>query len=392
MESFYTNFSDTNKWTQSTDISGTTISDWGTKDHDDLLPNPTDPINLTTLTSVTLDEAKFLDQFMTFSASEGQSKIEQTVPDKTIYTPNRTIQMKNNNPNIRSRIKSSTPNSNPCVTTSSISKSLPPSSSLNPVLHDGKLPGKRRINSAFESNTYSGTTESFKVRKPNIYEIPKLSQDDLSDYYGVSKVTGGINNINVEEDQGGHNTQCNSELVKNVNDCEGYRGDIMGKVSMHKNNDGGEHRNIRDHVGIHSDKDLNEFKGDIKNNVSNISNNYHGGYSRNINGGVGQLNPNDSVGHRDSRGGVSMLAGNYGGEYRGDIKGGVSILRQQLQARNNSNTNSRTEETICKDCNKMFTTKCLLKVCRKSDEVICRRCGQELTAKCLLQVCPDIKL
>jgi len=67
--------------------------------------------------------------------------------------------------------------------------------------------------------------------------------------------------------------------------------------------------------------------------------------------------------------------------------GGTSILRQQLQGIPCSNKYRKAQETLCKDCGKPFTTKCLLQVCRKSDEVLCPICGQELTAKCLLQSC-----
>jgi len=68
---------------------------------------------------------------------------------------------------------------------------------------------------------------------------------------------------------------------------------------------------------------------------------------------------------------------------------GVSLLRQQLQGTLCSTKYKKAQETICKDCNQPFTTKCLLQVCRKSDEVLCQRCGQELTAKCLLQSCSE---
>lgn len=71
---------------------------------------------------------------------------------------------------------------------------------------------------------------------------------------------------------------------------------------------------------------------------------------------------------------------------------GVSLLRQQLQGSLCSSKYRKAQETLCKECNKPFTAKCLLKVCRKSDEVLCPDCGQELTAKCLLKSCsPDRK-
>lgn len=74
--------------------------------------------------------------------------------------------------------------------------------------------------------------------------------------------------------------------------------------------------------------------------------------------------------------------------------GGGSLLRQQLQGSLCSNKYRRAQEssreareTLCRECGKPFTAKCLLTVCMKSDQVLCPDCGQELTAKCLLKSC-----
>ena len=72
-----------------------------------------------------------------------------------------------------------------------------------------------------------------------------------------------------------------------------------------------------------------------------------------------------------------------------DSQNGVSLLRQKLEGTLCSTKYKKAQETLCKDCNQPYTTKCLLQVCRKSDEVLCPRCGQELTAKCLLQSCSE---
>lgn len=71
----------------------------------------------------------------------------------------------------------------------------------------------------------------------------------------------------------------------------------------------------------------------------------------------------------------------------GSEPGGGSLLRQQLQGSLCSNKYRRAQETLCRECSKPFTAKCLLKVCSKSDEVLCPDCGHELTAKCLLKSC-----
>lgn len=60
-----------------------------------------------------------------------------------------------------------------------------------------------------------------------------------------------------------------------------------------------------------------------------------------------------------------------GGPATTDHSAGTSILRQQLQGIPCSNKYRKAQETLCKDCGKPYTTKCLLQVCRKSDEVCC---------------------
>lgn len=70
---------------------------------------------------------------------------------------------------------------------------------------------------------------------------------------------------------------------------------------------------------------------------------------------------------------------------------GGSLLRQQLQGSLCSNKYRKTQETLCRECNRPFSAKCLLKTCRKSDEVLCPDCGHELTAKCLLKSCSGFK-
>lgn len=86
---------------------------------------------------------------------------------------------------------------------------------------------------------------------------------------------------------------------------------------------------------------------------------------------------------------LKVMKQKQGGLATNDNSGGTSILRQQLQGIPCSNKYRKAQETLCKDCGKPYTTKCLLQVCRKSDEVLCPICGQELTAKCLLQSCSD---
>lgn len=78
--------------------------------------------------------------------------------------------------------------------------------------------------------------------------------------------------------------------------------------------------------------------------------------------------------------------------------GAGSLLRQQLQGSLCSNKYRRAQEssreareTLCRECGKPFTAKCLLTVCMKSDQVLCPDCGQELTAKCLLKSCAGHK-
>lgn len=74
--------------------------------------------------------------------------------------------------------------------------------------------------------------------------------------------------------------------------------------------------------------------------------------------------------------------------------GGGSLLRQQLQGSLCSNKYRRAQEsreTLCRECGRPFTAKCLLTVCMKSDQVLCPDCGQELTAKCLLKSCAGHK-
>lgn len=68
---------------------------------------------------------------------------------------------------------------------------------------------------------------------------------------------------------------------------------------------------------------------------------------------------------------------------------GGSLLRQQLQGSLCSNKYRKAQETLCKECGKPITAKCLLKNCRKSDEVLCPDCGRELTVKCLLKSCSN---
>lgn len=84
---------------------------------------------------------------------------------------------------------------------------------------------------------------------------------------------------------------------------------------------------------------------------------------------------------------LKVMKQKQGGLSTNDNSAGTSILRQQLQGIPCSNKYRKAQETLCKDCGKPYTTKCLLQVCRKSDEVLCPICGQELTAKCLLQSC-----
>lgn len=100
---------------------------------------------------------------------------------------------------------------------------------------------------------------------------------------------------------------------------------------------------------------------------------------------------NSGFGNAHSVGNKSLKAiKNRGGNTNDST--GVSLLRQQLQGSLCSSKYRKAQETLCKECNKPFTAKCLLKVCRKSDEVLCPDCGQELTAKCLLKSCsPDRK-
>jgi len=71
--------------------------------------------------------------------------------------------------------------------------------------------------------------------------------------------------------------------------------------------------------------------------------------------------------------------------------GGGSLLRQQLQGSLCSNKYRKAQETLCRECSRPITAKCLLKTCKKSDEVLCPDCGQELTAKCLLKSCSGHK-
>jgi len=72
-----------------------------------------------------------------------------------------------------------------------------------------------------------------------------------------------------------------------------------------------------------------------------------------------------------------------------ESSGTGSLLRQQLQGTlcAAKYKTALTAETLCKDCGRPFTTKCLLQVCRKSDEILCTICGKELSCKCLLNVC-----
>ena len=56
-----------------------------------------------------------------------------------------------------------------------------------------------------------------------------------------------------------------------------------------------------------------------------------------------------------------------------------------------SNKYRKAQETLCRECSRPITAKCLLKTCKKSDEVLCPDCGQELTAKCLLKSCSGHK-
>lgn len=107
----------------------------------------------------------------------------------------------------------------------------------------------------------------------------------------------------------------------------------------------------------------------------------HGGHTE-----MGAIRGQGEMGGSSDQGGILDRSEGRGGQ---EARESVSLLRQQLQGTLSSNKYKKSAETICKDCNQIFTAKCLLKVCRKSDEVLCQRCGQELTAKCLLQVCPE---
>ena len=66
---------------------------------------------------------------------------------------------------------------------------------------------------------------------------------------------------------------------------------------------------------------------------------------------------------------LKVMKQKQGGLSTNDNSGGTSILRQQLQGIPCSNKYRKAQETLCKDCGKPYTTKCLLQVCRKSDEV-----------------------
>jgi len=104
--------------------------------------------------------------------------------------------------------------------------------------------------------------------------------------------------------------------------------------------------------------------------------------TRRMNSGFGSVSTNQhALGNKS----LKVMKQKSGGNSTENT--GVSLLRQQLQGSLCSSKYRRTQETLCKECNKPFTAKCLLKVCRKSDEILCPDCGQELTAKCLLKSC-----
>ena len=63
---------------------------------------------------------------------------------------------------------------------------------------------------------------------------------------------------------------------------------------------------------------------------------------------------------KQQKGGNSSGGGHGGGG--GEGGGGGSLLRQQLQGSLCSTKYRRAQETLCRECNKPFTAKCLLKV------------------------------
>ena len=67
---------------------------------------------------------------------------------------------------------------------------------------------------------------------------------------------------------------------------------------------------------------------------------------------------------KQQKGGNSSGGGGHGGHSGGGGEGGSggSLLRQQLQGSLCSTKYRRAQETLCRECNKPFTAKCLLKV------------------------------
>jgi len=300
LESFYNNFSDSKKLTQLSVPNREMINDWETKYQRDIPTTSKETADFCSLTSVSTEEATFLDDFMAFGSSPEYDNI-----DKECNTGSRLADLEVMRPNPYPLLRET--NINPSTTCHPLPNSFSSKYYAFPCYtledeQENRQPRKRKLQSTFASNISHGNpNKPLKVMKSNPVGTATVVTDGGGSYSGEQGVRWGLTDMN-------------------------YKGVLNHQdVKVNKKND---------HMS-------------------------------------------------------EVLGGNNNSGGLVDGRGESSILRQQLQGGPKISKPTKTQETFCKDCNKIITAKCLLKVCKKSSEVNCSRCGQELTAKCLLQVCPD---
>jgi len=177
MESFYNNYSDPKKLTKLSGIfpnnhptGSSSTPGWGTLESQtqvDLLEATKEPIDLCTITAVSVDESELLDEFIAlapdFGSSSGRHK---ELSDLTSSIGSSLSELETMEPRYTMTQADSHP-STLFASSSSTSKSLP-TSLLSGSLHDHeqRYSTKRRIQSAYGANTSHGVgSKSLKVMK-----------------------------------------------------------------------------------------------------------------------------------------------------------------------------------------------------------------------------------
>jgi len=176
MESFYNNYSDPKKLTKLTGVfpsshtkGSSSTAGWGALESQtqvDLLTSNKEPIDLCTITAVSVDESELLDEFIALAPDFGSSGRHKELSDLTSSIGSSLSELETMEPCFTMTQANSQPSSL-FASSSSTSKSLP-TSLLSGSLQDQeyRYSAKRRIQSAYGANTSHGVaSKSLKVMK-----------------------------------------------------------------------------------------------------------------------------------------------------------------------------------------------------------------------------------